>query len=155
MRKVAKARPAAIEEDFRRRMHPGLTYCQRVGNIMGATTMLSLASTIDNADLSSPQRIGVFSYGSGCCSEFFSGVSRQESQDRTRALGMEKYLSARHQLTMPEYDSLLQANHAVKFGTRNALLSTDIVPQARTGNGRELLFLKRIDEFHREYEWVS
>ena len=53
MRKIAKARPAAIEEDFQRRMHPGLTYCQRVGNVMGATTMLSLASTIDNADFSS------------------------------------------------------------------------------------------------------
>ncbi|NGO11408.1 hydroxymethylglutaryl-CoA synthase family protein [Streptomyces sp. HC44] len=155
MRKVAKARPAAIEEDFQRRMHPGLTYCQRVGNVMGATTMLSLASTIDNADLSSPQRIGVFSYGSGCCSEFFSGVSRQESQDRTRDLGMEKHLSSRYELTMPEYDSLLQANHAVKFGTRNALLNTDIVPQARTGLGQELLFLKQIDEFHREYQWVS
>lgn len=155
MRKVAKARPAAIEEDFQRRMHPGLTYCQRVGNVMGATTMLSLASTIDNADLSSPQRIGVFSYGSGCCSEFFSGVSRQESQDRTRGLGTEEHLGARYELTMPEYDALLQANHAVKFGTRNALLNTGIVPQARTSLGRELLFLEQIDEFHREYQWLS
>jgi polyketide biosynthesis 3-hydroxy-3-methylglutaryl-CoA synthase-like enzyme PksG len=155
MRKVVKARPEAIEEDFRRRMHPGLTYCQRVGNIMGATTMLSLASTIDNADLSSPQRIGVFSYGSGCCSEFFSGVSQQESQDRLRGLGIEKHLDARQELTMSEYDSLLQANHAVKFGTRNTVLDTSIVPQARTGLSRELLFLTRIDEFHREYQWVS
>nr|UOL51491.1 hydroxymethylglutaryl-CoA synthase family protein [Streptomyces sp.] len=155
MRKVAKARPAQIEEDFRRRMHPGLTYCQRVGNIMGATTMLSLASTIDNADLTGPQRIGVFSYGSGCCSEFFSGVARPESRDRLRGLGIDKHLDARYELTMAEYDSLLRANHAVKFGTRNTVLDTMAIPQARTALGRELLFLTRINEFHREYEWAS
>ncbi|MGJ7907992.1 hydroxymethylglutaryl-CoA synthase family protein [Actinopolyspora sp. H202] len=155
MRKVVKARPAAIEEDFQRRMQPGLNYCQRVGNIMGATTMLSLASTIDNADLTSPQRIGVFSYGSGCCSEFFSGVVRQESQDRLRGFGIDKHLDARYELTMSEYDSLLEANHTVKFGTRNTVLDTGIVASARSVLDRELLFLKQINEFHREYEWVS
>ncbi|MCX5214360.1 hydroxymethylglutaryl-CoA synthase family protein [Kitasatospora sp. NBC_00240] len=155
MRKFVKARPAAIEEDFRRRMHPGLTYCQRVGNVMGATTMLSLASTIDNADLSSPQRVGVFSYGSGCCSEFFSGVVRQESQDHVRRFEIEKHLDKRYELSMPEYDMLLRTNHAVKFGTRNAVLDTGIVPEARGTLGKELLFLKQINEFHREYEWLS
>ncbi|AUY48415.1 MULTISPECIES: hydroxymethylglutaryl-CoA synthase family protein [Streptomycetaceae] len=155
MRKFVKARPAAIEEDFQRRMHPGLTYCQRVGNVMGATTMLSLASTIDNADLSSPQRVGVFSYGSGCCSEFFSGVVRQESQDHVRRFEIEKHLDKRYELSMPEYDMLLRTNHAVKFGTRNAVLDTGIVPEARKTLGKELLFLKRINEFHREYEWLS
>ncbi|MFF2445441.1 hydroxymethylglutaryl-CoA synthase family protein, partial [Priestia megaterium] len=155
MRKLLKARPAAIEEDFRRRMHPGLTYCQRVGNIMGATTMLSLAGTIDNADLSAPQRVGVFSYGSGCCSEFFSGVVRQDSQDRLRGLAIEKQLDQRYELSMDEYDTLLRNNHVVKFGTRTVDLDTTIVPAARTALGKELLFLKRIDEFHREYEWAS
>ncbi|MDQ4039347.1 MAG: hydroxymethylglutaryl-CoA synthase family protein [Actinomycetota bacterium] len=155
MRKFVKARPAAIEEDFERRMHPGLTYCQRVGNIMGATTMLSLASTIDNADLASPQRIGVFSYGSGCCSEFFSGVSHRDGQDRLRARGIEKQLDARYELSMDEYELLLEANRAVKFGTRNTTLDTDVVGQARRSLGREHLYLKRINEFHREYEWMS
>ncbi|MEV7775545.1 hydroxymethylglutaryl-CoA synthase family protein [Kitasatospora sp. NPDC086791] len=155
MRKFLKARPAAIEEDFQRRMGPGLTYCQRVGNIMGATTMLSLASTIDNADLTGPQRVGVFSYGSGCCSEFFSGVVRPDSQQRIRRFGIADHLDKRYELGMDEYDMLLRTNHAVKFGTRNTELDPGIVPGARTALGRELLFLKRIDEFHREYEWVS
>lgn len=33
MRKMARAKPAEIEEDFTRRVSPGLVYCQRVGNI--------------------------------------------------------------------------------------------------------------------------
>src|SRR5690606_19178290 len=31
MRKMARAKPAEIEEDFARRVRPGLVYCQRVG----------------------------------------------------------------------------------------------------------------------------
>ncbi|MFY0578003.1 hydroxymethylglutaryl-CoA synthase family protein [Cystobacter fuscus] len=155
MRKFAKANPATIEEDFRRRMHPGLTYCQRVGNIMGATMVLSLASTIDNGDFSRPQRIGCFSYGSGCCSEFFSGVARQESQLHLRQFKIAQHLNSRYELNMSEYDTLLKTNHAVKFGTRNAVLDTALIPKARTVLGREVLFLKRINEFHREYEWTS
>ena len=50
LRKMDKASPKQIEADFDRRVMPGLTYCQRVGNIMGATTMLSLLSTIDHGD---------------------------------------------------------------------------------------------------------
>ena len=57
MRKLVKAKPKEIEADFERRVIPGLTYCQRVGNIMGATTMLSL-STIDHGDFRTPQRVG-------------------------------------------------------------------------------------------------
>ena len=36
-------------------MQPGLTYCQRVGNIMGGdAVMLSLASTIDHGAFDTP-----------------------------------------------------------------------------------------------------
>lgn len=156
MRKMNKARPAAIEEDFNRRMGPGLTYCRRVGNVMGATTMLALAGTIDNADLSGgAHRVGCFSYGSGCCSEFFSGVVRPESQQHLRRMGIAQSLDDRYELDMAQYDLLLKNNDAVRFGTRNVELAHSTVPEARSALGRERLFLKRIDEFHREYEWIS
>lgn len=155
MRKMVKAKPAEIEEDFNRRVIPGLVHCQRVGNIMGATTMLSLASTIDNGDFETPQRIGLFSYGSGCCSEFFSGVATKEGQERLRALRIKEQLDNRHELTMEEYDNLLVGSNAVKFGTRNVALDTNFVPQARSAQRKETLFLKEIKEYHREYEWVN
>jgi polyketide biosynthesis 3-hydroxy-3-methylglutaryl-CoA synthase-like enzyme PksG len=122
---------------------------------MGATTSLSLASTIDHGNFETPQRIGCFSYGSGCCSEFFSGVVRKEGQERLRALKIKDQLDKRHELSMAEYDSLLVGSKAVKFGTRNVVLDSDFIPQARKAQGKETLFLKEIKEFHREYEWVS
>lgn len=155
MRKVLKAKPQTIEEDFQRRVTPGLTFCQRVGNIMGATTMLSLASTIYNSKLNGPQRVGVFSYGSGCCSEFFSGVARPEGQGRLREMRLQEHLDNRVELSMAEYEELLKRSSAIKFGTRNMVMDSGFMARSRSAQGREVLFLKQIREFHREYEWVS
>ena len=155
MRKLVKAKPKEIEADFERRVIPGLTYCQRVGNIMGATTMLSLASTIDHGDFRTPQRVGCFSYGSGCCSEFFSGIVTQDGQRRVRALRIKDQLDNRYELSMEEYDRLLVSNNALKFGTRNIVLDNDVIPRARRAQGKDTLFLTEIKEFHRQYDRVA
>jgi polyketide biosynthesis 3-hydroxy-3-methylglutaryl-CoA synthase-like enzyme PksG len=155
MRKIVHAKPDEIEQDFLRRVAPGLDYCQRVGNIMGATILLSLASTIDNGNFETPKRIGCFSYGSGCCSEFFSGVVRKEGQERLRALKIKERLDRRHELSMREYDEILLTSKVVKFGTRNVQLDSSFIPEARRTNGKPILLLKQIKEYHREYEWVS
>jgi len=155
MRKVAKANLKDIEADFERRLIPGLTYCQRVGNIMGATMLLALLSTIDCGDFQLPQRIGCFSYGSGCCSEFFSGIVGQDSQARVRALRVKDQLDKRYELSMEEYDNLLVTNNAVKFGTRNVILDTDFIPQARIAQGNKTVFLTEIKEFKRQYQCVA
>jgi polyketide biosynthesis 3-hydroxy-3-methylglutaryl-CoA synthase-like enzyme PksG len=155
MRKVVKADPKEIEADFERRVLPGLTYCQRVGNVMGATTLLALASTIDHGSFDVPKRIGCFSYGSGCCSEFFSGVVGRPGQERIRSLNIKDHLDRRYKLSMQEYDALLRGSSAVKFGTRNVVMDTDFLREARRPRGRKTLFLREIKEYHREYEWVS
>ncbi|MET1255419.1 hydroxymethylglutaryl-CoA synthase family protein [Aliikangiella maris] len=155
MRKLIKAKPATIEEDFQRRVTPGLNYCQRVGNIMGGTASLALASTIENGSFNTPQRIGVFSYGSGCCSEFFSGVVDQQGQARLAKMNIAQQLDSRYELTMDEYDALLVGSNALRFGTRNLVLDSSFIPQARKNLPKPTLFLKQIKEFHREYEWVS
>ncbi len=154
MRKLVKANPKEIEADFQRRVVPGLIYCQRVGNIMGATTMLSLLSAIEHGDFQTPHRIGCFSYGSGCCSEFFSGVVTKDAQERVRTLRFKEQLDKRYELSMEEYDNLLVNNNAVKFGTRNVVLDTDFIPQARTAQGKEVFFLTKIKEFQRQYDRI-
>ena len=155
MRKLVKAKPAAIEEDFQRRVTPGLVHCQRVGNIMGATAALALTSTIDNGEFDTPKRVGIFSYGSGCCSEFFSGVVRKEGQQRMREMKIKERLDERYELTMEEYDRVLEKSRELKFGTRNIVPDPGFIAQARTNLKQPTLLLKQIKEFHREYEWVS
>jgi polyketide biosynthesis 3-hydroxy-3-methylglutaryl-CoA synthase-like enzyme PksG len=156
MRKMVQAKPAEIEEDFQRRVAPGMSYCQRVGNIMGGTIFMSLASTIDKAQFSSPRRVGCFSYGSGCCSEFYSGVVTPEGQERQRRFAIERTFAERHPLSIEEYESILRGSGAVRFGTRNAQPPAWFIESARAaGSGKPRLFLRGIREFHREYEWIQ
>jgi polyketide biosynthesis 3-hydroxy-3-methylglutaryl-CoA synthase-like enzyme PksG len=155
MRKLVKVKPDVIEADFTKRVLPGLDYCQRVGNIMGATAALALVSTVENGDFKEAKRIGIFSYGSGCCSEFFSVVASKEGQELLKAMDIKARLDARYELTMEEYDSILVGSNAVKFGTRNFVIDETFIPQARKTLGKPTLFLKQIKEFHREYEWID
>ena len=149
-----------IEQDFEQRVQPGLTYCQRVGNIMGATVLLSLASAIDRGDFESPRRIGCFSYGSGCSSELYSGVVTATGQRIIRSMQIEASLDRRHRLTMDEYEAVLDGSHAVKFGTRDVTVDTGFLPDvwrsiigsAGSAAARRI-FLAEIKGFHREYTW--
>lgn len=154
MRKLYKAKTNDIELDFERRVHPGLSYCQRVGNIMGGTTALSILSTIENGVYDSPKRIGCFSYGSGCSSEFFSGVVKPQGQAKLRGVGVREQLDQRYKLSMDEYQSIIDESGSVKFGTRNVKLNADLVPGVRKTQ-RPTLFLKEINEYHRLYEWTE
>jgi polyketide biosynthesis 3-hydroxy-3-methylglutaryl-CoA synthase-like enzyme PksG len=156
MRKLVRASPPQIEADFARRVSPALTYCQRVGNIMGGTVFLSLAGIIDHGSFPVPRRVGCFSYGSGCCSEFYSGVVSSEGQKRQRSFGIGRQLDERYRLEVEEYDLLLRAGAAVSFGTREVTVDDNIIRGARTSaSGSPRLLLKAIRDFHREYEWTS
>lgn len=162
MRRHAKASREVIEADFVQRVQPGLTHCQRVGNIMGGTVLLSLLSTIDHADTTEARRLGSFSYGSGCSSEFYSGVFDAVSQQAVRGLAITQQLDARHPLTFQAYEAVLQSGNAVRFGTRNVVLdplSDAVIWPHIERQMRQLssprLFLKEIREFHRHYEWLS
>ncbi|AUZ26504.1 polyketide biosynthesis 3-hydroxy-3-methylglutaryl-ACP synthase PksG [Bacillus cabrialesii] len=156
MRKVAKVKTAEIETDFLNRVKPGLNYCQRVGNIMGAALFLALASTIDQGRFDSPKRIGCFSYGSGCCSEFYSGITTPQGQERQRSFGIEKHLDRRYQLSMDEYEQLFKGSGMVRFGTRNVKLDVEMIPGImQFTQEKPRLILEEISEFHRKYRWIS
>ncbi|MEC1006980.1 polyketide biosynthesis 3-hydroxy-3-methylglutaryl-ACP synthase PksG [Bacillus subtilis] len=156
MRKVAKVKTSGIEPDFLTRVKPGLNYCQRVGNIMGAALFLALASTIDQGRFDTPKRIGCFSYGSGCCSEFYSGITTPQGQERQRTFGIEKHLDRRYQLSMEEYELLFKGSGMVRFGTRNVKLDFEMIPGImQSTQEKPRLFLEEISEFHRKYRWIS
>lgn len=156
MRKLAGAKADAIERDFERRVAPGIAYCQRVGNIMGGTLYMALAGIIDHGDLAEERRVGCFSYGSGCCSEFFSGVVSKDGQLRQREMRTAEHLDGRYRLSLEEYAKLLRGNGAVRFGTRSADVCADEFAEARKDSLRgQRLCLTGVREFHRKYEWVS
>lgn len=155
MRRAAGASREEIEADFARRVAPSLVYCAEVGNTYTASLYVALCGTLDHATGPAQQRIGLFSYGSGCASEFFSGVIGPSSQLALARRHLHDALERRRLLTMPEYDRLLQLNQEWFFGIKDK--DVDLAPYQAIYEsqveGRGLLVLNRISNFHREYRW--
>ena len=155
MRKL-KALPAvASDADFDRRVNPSLAYCTEIGNIYSATLYLALCGLIDSVDLAAPKRVGLYSYGSGCCAEFFSGILAPSAKIKLARLRKQDSLNSRYEVSVQEYDNLLDLTLECPFGIKDKEL--DIAPYqpiyeeaiARQG----LLVLKKITNYHRKYDW--
>ncbi len=155
LRKLKRLPPAAIDEDFARRMLPSLVYCQQVGNIYSGTVLLALAGVLGTADFDRRRRVGLFSYGSGCCSEFYSGVADARSQEALAAMEIDRRLMNRYELSMPEYDELTALNATLAFGCKD--FEPDFQPFRHIHRshyeGQNLLVLRKISGYHRQYQW--
>ncbi|MFL5358857.1 hydroxymethylglutaryl-CoA synthase [Archangium sp.] len=98
------------DASFDRLVGPSLVLPSQVGNIYTGSMYLALASLLSSSreDLTG-KRIGLFSYGSGSCAEFFSAVVTPEAQARVKALGLENLLERRRALSIPEYEAIMAA----------------------------------------------
>jgi hydroxymethylglutaryl-CoA synthase len=105
---------AAAAEDahgaaaFRTQVEPSLGLCARIGNIYTGSLYLGLAGLL-HAQAASlvGERIGLFSYGSGCTSEFFSGVVARGAAERIAAARIDEILAARERITVAEYERIM------------------------------------------------
>ena len=156
MRELAAAGPADIEEDFIARVAPSLRYPSNVGNLCSGSVYLALASAIDAVKPDEGCRVGLYSYGSGCCSEFFSGVIDRQSTAMLSTMKIGERLSGRCELTFAEYEELLKETLQCLVPKQELDVDIDrwspMLAQGR--NGRPLLALKAIRNYHRQYEWV-
>jgi hydroxymethylglutaryl-CoA synthase len=102
------------DASFDRLVGPSLLLPSLVGNIYTGSMYLALASLLSSSreDLTG-KRVGLFSYGSGSCAEFFSAVVTPEAQARVKALGMENLLERRRALSIPEYEAIMAAREKI------------------------------------------
>lgn len=147
-----------IDEDFTRRVAPSLAYPRQVGNLFSAALYLALCSLVENGDFPVPRRVGLFSYGSGCASEFYSGVVSPHAPHATGGRSSPSVASAlaeRQVLSVAEYDALNDPGRRA-FGVRDAAFDPrDYEPFfGKLFAGHRLLVLDRIVNYHREYRWT-
>ncbi|HZJ64376.1 MAG TPA: hydroxymethylglutaryl-CoA synthase, partial [Kofleriaceae bacterium] len=87
---------------------PSLALCAQVGNIYTGSLYLGLAGLLQaQAPALIGQRIGLFSYGSGCTSEFFSGVVGRRAVEQIAAARIPEVLAARERISIAEYERIM------------------------------------------------
>ncbi|MCW5807509.1 MAG: hydroxymethylglutaryl-CoA synthase [Deltaproteobacteria bacterium] len=99
---------ARADASFAAQVEPSLGACTRVGNIYTGSLYLGLAGLLhaDARDLGG-KRIGLFSYGSGCTSEFFSGVVAARAAERIARAAIDDVLAARERISVAEYERIM------------------------------------------------
>jgi hydroxymethylglutaryl-CoA synthase len=93
--------------ELRALMDDTLAYSRSAGNCYSASLYVGLTSLLDNAreDLGGA-RIGLFSYGSGCVGEFFSGVVQDGYRALLRSRLHHKLLEEREELDCRQYEDI-------------------------------------------------
>ncbi|TAN36235.1 MAG: hydroxymethylglutaryl-CoA synthase [Verrucomicrobia bacterium] len=101
--------PEPPPDEIQRKIGPSLLYNRQTGNTYAASLYESVAALLDNdpEDLSG-QRISLFSYGSGCMAEFFSGVVQPGYREHLFAERHRRMLAERTELTYRQYEDVFR-----------------------------------------------
>ncbi len=143
-----------IDEDFQRRVSASLEYPAQVGNLCSGSVYLALASILDHAQIDDAARVGLYSYGSGCSAEFFSGVVDAGSVAAVGAMGIGERLARRRELSFAEYAALLPQTLRTLVPEPDRVVDLD--PYADflgVAGGDPMLVYTRTKDYHRMYEW--
>lgn len=140
LRKETGQRPSP--ETLSKMMDPTLKYSRLAGNCYSASMYVGLASMLDNCgeDLAA-ERIGFFSYGSGCVGEFYSGVIQPGYADVLQTARHIRLLEDREQVNMRQYEDIYHLGFPGDGGEHD-------FAQYRTGPFR----LAGVSEHKRKYE---
>jgi hydroxymethylglutaryl-CoA synthase len=97
----------AAAESYATQVAPGLAGVARVGNTYTASLYFCLAALLEaEAATLAGRRLGLFSYGSGCCAEFFTGEVAPDAPTVANA-GMAAALATRTFVDVAEYERMI------------------------------------------------
>jgi hydroxymethylglutaryl-CoA synthase len=113
--RFARVEPAldeAVAQSFRESAAVALEAVARIGNTYTASLYLCLAGLLEReARALGGRRIGLFSYGSGCCAEFFTGTV-PSGVEAVADAGLGELFRARTMIDVAEYERLVAGGEA-------------------------------------------
>ena len=155
LRKFGPCNKAAARAVWEDKTRPSLAYVRRMGGTYASSTFIALLALVDGSpDLRAGDRIGMFSYGSGSCAEFYSGLVGPEAKRIAAEASVRGLLDERHQLTVGEYE-------AIEHERTDCVDCGDFVPTTeicdglydRAYRGRGKLVFRGIHDHYRQYGW--
>lgn len=138
---------------FEQKTEKALRYNRRMGATYGASTFIGLLGLLDSdPEVAAGDRLGIFAYGSGSCSQFYSGLLLPGAWDVAREAGLEQLLNDRRRLTVAEYEAVERERDS-GVGVQRFVPDFTALEgwYSRHYEGRGLLVLKRIEDYYREY----
>jgi hydroxymethylglutaryl-CoA synthase len=138
---------ANLDADFDRLTRPSLWANMEVGNIYSGSLYLAIAGLLEQQDAAvAGSRLGLFSYGSGCCAEFFSGLVGPDAAAWRGRIGVQECLAGRVEIDFATYLAFRAASEA------RARDGSYLAPEARACGG---IRFPGVTEHRRVYEGAA
>lgn len=136
--------PHMTAQMLERQIGYSMNYNRVSGNSYAASLYVGLSSLLDTCpDDLAGQRVGMYSYGSGCVGEYFSGMVAKGYRDHLHAAEHEAMLKNRTELSYPKYEAMYQYRIPTDGGEHT-------IPKHKTGHYR----LAAVSGHKRIYETV-
>lgn len=146
---------AEAERHWEKKSKASLTYNRRTGGVYGAATFVALAGLIDaTPSLATGDRVGIYSYGSGSCAEFYSATIGADAHGAVAEARIEEKLTHRRALTVKEYEDCERAVLAATCAS-DYTPPADLIPSLYESHydGRQKLVFRGTHSYYREYAW--
>jgi hydroxymethylglutaryl-CoA synthase len=143
------------ERHWARKSKASLTYNRRMGGVYGAATFVALAGLIESTpSLVEGDRIGIYSYGSGSCAEYYSARVCSDAREALAEAGIAPQLDRRRALTVAEYEACERATFAAT-AAKDYAPPADLLPglYASHYEGQGKLVFRGTRDHYREYAW--
>jgi hydroxymethylglutaryl-CoA synthase len=134
---------------------PSLRHARRMGGTSASSTFIAMLGLLDSCDdLQAGDRLGMFSYGSGSCAEFYSGLIGREAYEIARAANLGGLLDDRYDLSVREYEEAERE--------RTCYLDSGEFEPSTNGfggwydrhyRGKNYLVFQGIEDHYRRYGW--
>ena len=154
MRMSSDASIEEVNESFKNKVLPSIAYSKEIGGTYGGSVFIALLATIDQVDLKANDRIGVFSYGSGSCAEFYCVLVTEKSKEVAKKAGLPAILQKRYKINVSQYEAMeTDRERRIKEGdfVPNYNMVEGLYEKAYKGKG--LLIYKGSKGYYRTYDF--
>lgn len=134
---------------------PSLAYVRRMGGTYASSTFIALLALVQRCeDLKAGDRVGMFSYGSGSCAEFYGGFVGPEAKKIAAQADLPGLLDARYDATVRDYEEA-ERERTLWVDNGDFVPSTDgfagLFEKQYAGKGK--LVFRGCQEHYRQYAW--
>lgn len=146
---------AGILESFNKKVFPSITHARHIGATYGGSIFIALLGTIDAVnDLQAEDRIGVFSYGSGSCAEYYCFKYTSKSKEIAAKAGLKTLIENRTAITVADYEAMeLQRDIRIQEGDYNPFSDELKSLYDKAFKGKGLLTYTGSKGYYRTYEF--
>lgn len=150
-----KMKKAEILANFEEKVGKSLKIPKAVGNTYSSTVYTCLMGLIlEDKGINPGDRIGIYSFGSGACAEFYSAILLPDAKEYIKSLNIDKYLKSRYDLSIEEFDNLAKKRSSY---AEKPSFTTDLeYPSGwydQYYKNKGLLIFKGTEDYIRKYEW--